>query len=150
MMWKKILKTDASWAPLILRLALGIVMFPHGAQKALGWFGGGGFSGSMAFFGSMGIPAVLAFLDIIAEFLGSIALVIGFKTRIAAAGIFVVMFVAMFMVHLHNGFFMNWYGNQPGEGFEYHLLAMGIAVALMITGGGRCSIDQKLTKKWGL
>lgn len=150
MMWKKILKTDSSWAPLVLRLALGFVMFPHGAQKALGWFGGPGFSGAMGFFGSMGVPAVLAFLDIIAEFLGSIALVIGFKTRVAAAGIFVVMLVATLMVHLHNGFFMNWYGNKPGEGFEYHLLAMGIAIALMITGGGRCSIDQKLTKKWGL
>jgi putative oxidoreductase len=148
-MWKKCLQTDNSIAPLILRLTLGLVFFPHGAQKVLGWFGGYGFTGTMGFFTSMGIPAVFAFLAIAAEFLGSIGLILGLKTRVAAFGIAAVMVVAVFSVHLKNGFFMNWAGSQAGEGFEYHILALGIAVTLMLTGGGRCSLDRKIMEKCG-
>jgi len=144
-MWK-LVRTDGRLSAFVARLALAFVMFPHGAQKALGWFGGHGFSATMDNFTSkMGIPWVFAFLAVIAEFLGPIGLVFGFLTRIAAFGILCVMIVAVVMVHRQNGFFMNWMGNQPGEGFEYHLLAMGLALALMIEGGGWGSADRALT-----
>lgn len=147
-MIKKLLETNDDIAGFVLRVLLGVVMFPHGAQKLLGWFGGYGFSGTMGFFtGKMGIPAVFALLVIITEFFGSLALIAGALTRLAAFGIGCVMLVATLMVHLPYGFFMNWAGKQQGEGFEFHLLAMAIAVALMIIGGGRWSIDGHLTKE---
>ena len=143
---QKLLSTGNDRVATFLRLVLGIVMFPHGAQKALGLFGGYGFSGTMgAFTQQMHIPAVFAFLAIAAEFAGSLGLISGLLTRVAAFGIFVNMLVATLLVHLPNGFFMNWYGNQKGEGFEYHLLVMGIAVALMIRGGGAASVDRALS-----
>src|SRR3954470_8438169 len=120
---KSLLKTSDSSLPLIARLTLGIVMFPHGAQKVLGWFGGYGFSGTMNFFtGQMHIPALFAFLAIAAEFAGSLGLITGFLARIAAFGIAMNMIVAVKMVHAANGFFINWFGNQKGEGYEYHIL----------------------------
>ena len=147
-MLKKILSTDSSLIPLILRLTLGVVMFPHGAQKALGWFGGHGFAGTMGFFTeTMHIPAVFALLAIAAEFLGALGLITGLLTRISAFGIGAVMVVAVLTAHLSNGFFMNWFGNQAGEGFEYHLLAIGLALALVIQGGGRYSIDRAIANK---
>lgn len=147
-MLKKLIQTEKDITSLILRVLIGIVFFPHGAQKVLGWFGGYGFSGTMGFFTEkLGIPAIFAFLAITAEFLGSLALVFGFLTRIAAFGIACVMIVAVFMLHLQYGFFMNWFGNQQGEGIEYHILAIAIAVALMIKGGGRWSIDEVIFKK---
>src|SRR6266849_6036490 len=128
-----LLKTDDSFAPLIARLTLGLVMFPHGAQKALGWFGGYGFSGTMNFFtGQMHIPALFAFLAIAAEFAGSIGLIAGFLSRVSAFGIAVTMLVATLLVHASNGFFMNWAGNQKGEGCEYHLLAVGLALIVIL------------------
>jgi len=135
-------------AGLVLRVMLGIVFFPHGAQKLFGWFGGNGFSGTMAFFtDKMEIPALLAFLAIMAESVGAAAVIAGYFTRIGALGIGTNMVVAIFMVHLPNGFFMNWFGNQKGEGFEYHLLAIAIALSLIIKGGGKWSIDRMLMKK---
>ena len=143
---KFLLKTNNSFAPTLARLTLGIVMFPHGAQKALGLFGGYGFNGTMNFFTQqMHIPAVFAFLAIAAEFLGSLGLITGFLSRIAAFGIAVNMAVAVAMVHGANGFFMNWYGNQKGEGFEYHLLTFGVALIVMIYGAGRASVDGAIT-----
>src|SRR6266704_5846984 len=131
-------KTDESYTPLIARLALGLAIFPHGAQKALGWFGGYGFGATMNFFtGQMHIPALFAFLAIAAEFAGSIGLITGFLSRVAAFGIGVNMDVAALLVHGANGFFMNWYGNQKGEGFEYHLLTLGLAVAVILAGAGK-------------
>jgi len=144
---KFLLKTNNSFAPTLARLTLGIVMFPHGAQKVLGLFGGYGFNGTMNFFTQqMHIPAVFAFLAIAAEFLGSLGLITGFLTRIAAFGIAVNMAVAVAMVHATNGFFMNWYGNQKGEGFEYHLLTFGVALIVMIYGAGKLSVDALLAK----
>jgi putative oxidoreductase len=135
-------KTDHSFAPLLVRLTLGIVMFAHGAQKALGWFGGYGFGASMGFFTQqMHIPAPLAFLDITAEFAGSIALIVGALSRVAAFGIATTMVVAILTVHIANGFFMNWHGAQKGEGFEYHLLAIALALVVMINGAGKWSLD---------
>jgi putative oxidoreductase len=128
-------------------LTLGIVMFPHGAQKVLGWFGGNGFNGSFHFFtDQMHIPAVFAVLAIAAEFLGSLGLIFGFLTRLAALGIAVEMLVAVKMVHGANGFFMNWMGNQKGEGFEYHLLAIGLALIVLIYGAGKASVDAAIAK----
>jgi len=143
-----ILKTDRSAAALIARLTLGVVMFPHGAQKMLGWFGGHGFSGTMGFFtGTMHIPAVFALLAILAEFAGSLALIAGLFSRVAAFGIGTVMAVAIAMSHAANGFFMNWYGNQKGEGFEYHLLAIGLALIVLVRGGGKASLDGAIAAR---
>jgi putative oxidoreductase len=140
-------KTNNSFAPLIARLTLGIVMFPHGAQKALGWFGGYGFSGTMNFFTQqMHIPAPLAFLAIAAEFAGSIGLIVGCLSRVAAFGIATNMVVAILTVHAANGFFMNWFGTQKGEGFEYHLLAIGLALVVIVCGAGKASLDSLFAK----
>ena len=139
-------RTPDSWSLMIVRLALGIVFLPHGLQKTLGLFGGGGFSGTMGFFTGQGMPAALVFLVILAESAGSLGLILGFLTRIAALGIGCVMVGAIFMVHLPNGFFMNWDGKQAGEGFEYHLLAIGMALALLLGGGGRASIDRAIAE----
>ena len=141
-MLKRIIETNtADKVATLLRLALGVVMFPHGAQKVFGWFGGHGFSGTMEFFTSKGIPSVFAFLAIMAEFVGSLGLISGFLSRIAAFGIAVNMLVAIAAVHYPNGFFMNWAGNQTGEGFEYHLLVLAIAAAIMRRGSGAFSVD---------
>lgn len=141
-MFTRFIQTEDESSTLVLRLMLAIVFFPHGAQKVLGWFGGHGLEGTLNHFTqSMGLPLVLAVLVIAAEFLGPIGLFFGFLTRLAALGIASVMVGAIFMVHLQHGFFMNWQGNQAGEGIEYHLLAIAIAVALMIKGGGRWSLD---------
>jgi len=144
-MWQKLLKTRDSFPLAIIRLMLGLVMFPHGAQKMLGWFGGHGFSGTMGFFTHQGIPAPLAFLAIAAEFLGGLGLILGFLSRIAAFGVLCNMVVAVLTVHLHNGFFMNWAGTNKGEGFEYHLLAIAMALAVMIGGAGAPSVDRALS-----
>jgi putative oxidoreductase len=144
-------RTSGQWTPLILRLTLAIVFFPHGAQKVLGWFGGYGFTGTMDFFtAKMGLPYVIALLPVLTEFLAPFALVAGFFTRIAALATGINMLVAVLMVHLANGFFMNWYGTQKGEGFEYHLLVIGIAVALVVQGAGRLSVDQTIASQTGL
>ena len=138
-----ILRTDPELSTLLIRLALGLVMFPHGAQKVLGLFGGAGFGGSLDALTGMGLPMVVAVLVIVGEFLGSLALISGFLTRIAALGIGVIMVGAAF-IHRANGFFMNWYGTNSGEGFEYHVLAIGICLALVIKGGGALSVDRTL------
>jgi putative oxidoreductase len=146
---KWLIKTENDVAALFLRLFLGLVMFPHGAQKVLGWYGGNGFSGTMGFFTTkMGIPYVLALLVIAAEFLGALTLIIGLLTRVAAFGMFSVMVGATYMVHWKFGFFMNWRGQNPGEGYEYHLLVIAIALALMIKGGGALSVDRAISKEF--
>ena len=144
-MLKKLVHTQNDFAITVLRLVLGIVFFAHGAQKMLGWFGGYGFKGTMgAFTHTMHIPAPLAFLAIAAEFFGGLGLIVGLLTRVAAFGITVNMLVAIFTVHAANGFFMNWTGQQKGEGFEYHLLVLAMTVALMIRGAGAFSIDRAI------
>ncbi len=127
----------------ILRLTAAVVVWPHGAQKALGIFGGSGLSGTIAGLSHMGIPVVLVYLVIAVEFLGPIALVLGVLTRLAALGIAVDMAVAAYTVHLPNGFFMNFAGNQKGEGIEYFIYAVGIALALVIAGSGRIALLPK-------
>ena len=147
-MFKKLVNTDNDIATLVIRVMLGVVFFPHGMQKLLGWYGGYGFTGSMGFFtDTLHIPAIFAFLAIMAEGLGSLGLITGLLTRVAAFGIGVNMVVAVYMLHWQNGFFMNWFGNQKGEGFEFHLLVIAIAVALIIKGGGALSVDRALAEK---
>jgi putative oxidoreductase len=143
---KRLLATNDDVTLTILRLVLGVVFFAHGAQKMLGWFGGYGFHGTMGFFEHVGFPAPVAFLIICTEFFGGLGLIVGLLTRIPALGIGVEMIGAVLMVHLPNGFFMNWYGNQKGEGFEYHLLVIAIAAVLLIRGGGAFSADRALSK----
>lgn len=145
---KAFFQTDEAWSSLILRVMLGVVIFPHGAQKLLGWFGGFGFSGTMGFFtDQMHIPAVLAFLVIITESVGSLGLIVGLLSRVAAFGVACIMVGAIWMVHWPHGFFMNWFGKQAGEGFEYHLLVLAICVALMITGAGKWSVDGAIAEQ---
>ena len=147
-MFQRLLYTSNDYTLTILRLVLGIVFFPHGAQKMLGWYGGSGFSATMGFFEkNMHVPAFLAFLAIAAEFFGSIGLILGCLTRIAAFGIVVNMLVAIATVHASNGLFMNWTGRQKGEGFEYHLLVIAIGIALMIRGGGAMSLDGAAARR---
>jgi putative oxidoreductase len=145
-MFRKLLATSDDWTLTLLRLVMGVIFFAHGAQKTFGWFGGYGFSGTMGFFTQMmHIPAPFAFLAICAEFLGGLGLILGALGRIAAFGIACNMVVAVLMVHHHFGLFMNWSGQQKGEGFEYHLLAIAIAVVLMARGSGAFSVDRALT-----
>ncbi|HZR46124.1 MAG TPA: DoxX family protein [Candidatus Manganitrophaceae bacterium] len=145
---KKLFETNDALSTFILRVMLGLVIFPHGAQKLLGWFGGFGFSGTMGFFtGKMGLPAAVAFLIIIGESLGSVALIAGFLTRFTAASLAVIMIGAIALVHWPYGFFANWFGNQAGEGFEYHLLVIAISIALVVAGGGKWSADRAIEAK---
>ncbi|HJT19025.1 MAG TPA: DoxX family protein [Nitrospira sp.] len=147
---KTFFSTDESWAGLILRLTLGVVIFPHGAQKLLGWYGGVGFNGTMGLFTEkMGMPWLIAFLVIMGESFGSLLLMAGLLTRFAAASLAVIMLGAMMMVHLSHGFFMNWFGQQQGEGYEYHLLTIGIAAALVVAGAGKWSVDRAIGERIG-
>ena len=147
-MVKKLFQTNDDAATMILRVLLGVVFFPHGMQKLLGWFGGYGFDGTMGFFtGTLGIPAVFAVLAILAEGLGALGLITGFLTRLSAFGIGVNMAVAVLMLHFQNGFFMNWSGKQAGEGYEYHLLVIAMSIVLLIKGGGKWSVDRIVADK---
>jgi putative oxidoreductase len=135
-------KTHDSWVGLILRIVLGSVILAHGAQKLLGWFGGQGYAGTMtSFTQQMGLPWLVAFLVIIGESFGSLTLIAGLLTRLTAASYIVIMLGAIVTVHWQNGFFMNWFGRQQGEGFEFHLLVIAMSAALVVIGGGRWSVD---------
>ena len=145
-MKNKIFNTSESLAPLAIRVMLGLVVFPHGAQKLLGWFGGYGFSGTMGFFtDTIGLPWLVGFLVIILESIGAFALISGFATRIVAVCYLILALGIVFTSHIQYGFFMNWFGNQGGEGFEYFLLWIGLTVSLIFSGGGRVSLDRYLS-----
>ena len=146
-MLQKIIKTNNSKAAAILRVALGIVLFPHGAQKLLGWFGGFGFTGTMNYFtGTLHLPWIIALLVILIEFIGSLMLITGTATRVAALLIIINFIGVILTAHLANGFFINWLGNQKGEGYEYHLLIIGMAASLLISGAGAFSVDRLMSK----
>ena len=146
-MKNKIFKTNNDWTGLVTRLTIGLILFPHGAQKMLGIFCGYGFSGTMGFFtDTMHLPWIIGFLVIIIEFVGAISLITGFASRILSALTMVLFIGIIFTSHLDNGFFMNWFGNQKGEGYEYHLLVIGISLATFINGSGKYSIDERLVK----
>jgi len=134
--------TTQNWEGFILRILLGAIMLPHGAQKVFGWFGGYGFTASMKFFTeSMKLSSIIAFLVIVIEFFGAVALLAGFASRLWALGFLFIMLGAIVTTNFKNGFFMNWFGNQAGEGYEYHLLVIGICLAIIIIGSGRYSMD---------
>ncbi|MGG9960634.1 DoxX family protein [Ferruginibacter sp. SUN106] len=144
---KNIFKTNNDWTGFLLRLTIGIVLFPHGAQKLLGWFGGYGFTGTMNFFtATVGLPWIIGLLVIILEFFGSILLVIGLGSRIIALSMIALSTGIIFTSHIQNGFFMNWFGNQKGEGCEYFLLLIGLSAALLLNGSGKLSLDKLLYK----
>ena len=145
-MLKRLLQTTDDPVLTIIRLMLGLVFFAHGAQKMLGWFGGYGFSGTLSAFSTSGMPIPLALFVILTEFLGSVALIFGAFARVASGAIALLMVGAITMVHAHFGFYMNWFGQQKGEGFEYHLLAIGLALAVLVRGAGAFSIDGLLSK----
>jgi putative oxidoreductase len=146
---QKLVTTNEALNPVILRLFLGLVMLPHGLQKTIGSFGGYGFSGTMGFFtDTLGLPWLVALLVILGESLGAIGLITGTISRFCAAGLVLIMSGAIAMAHWQHGFFMNWYGKQQGEGFEYHLLVIGMALALMVSGSGRWSIDRMIQKQF--
>ena len=143
---QSLVATGDSFAPLFLRVALGIMMFPHGAQKLLGWFGGYGYTGTMGYFtGTVGAPYVVGLLVILGEFFGSLMLIAGVGTRFAAASLVVIMLGAAWQLR-GNGFFMNWFGNQKGEGIELFIIAIGIALSLVVLGGGKWSLDSLLSR----
>jgi putative oxidoreductase len=146
--WRRGLATDSrAAAPLVLRATLALVMFPHGAQKALGWFGGYGWDGTMGFLtGSIGMPTFAAAAVILLEIVGPVLLLAGLGTRAVAIAFAAIMVGAITTVHAAFGFFMNWSGAQAGEGFEFHLLVIGMALALVATGGGRWSADARLAR----
>jgi putative oxidoreductase len=145
-MFKKLISTSDDIVLTMLRLVLGVVFFAHGAQKLLGWFGGFGYQGTMAAMNQFGVSAPLVWLIIAIEFFGGLGLIFGFLTRIPAFGVVVLMIGAIVMFHFRIGFFMNWYGNQKGEGFEFHLLAIAMAAVLLLRGAGPYSVDRALSK----
>ena len=145
---KRIFTTNENHTATVIRIVLGVILFPHGAQKLLGWFGGYGFNGTMGFLtGSVGLPWILALLVILIEFFGALALIFGFATRIVAVGIISLFTGIVLTSHSQNGFFMNWYGNAKGEGYEFHLLIIGMAVALLLSGAGKWSVDYAIHGK---
>ncbi|MFQ5825273.1 MAG: DoxX family protein [bacterium] len=137
-------------AYLVIRLALGVILFAHGSQKLFGWFGGAGLQSTLEFFSkNLGIPPLLSILDIIVEFFGGLALILGFLTRFAALGSTVVMLVAILKVHLANGFFMNWpLEAGQGHGIEMNIALLGMSLMLLITGAGCYSVDHLLLLKF--
>jgi len=144
---KYLFQTNDNFSYWIPRVILGCVILPHGAQKLLGWFGGFGFTNTMTYFTqTAGFPWVIAFLIIMGESFGALGLILGFFTRLSAFGLICIMLGAIITVHSPNGFFMNWFGKQAGEGFEYHLLVIGISIPLLINGGGKYSVDGLINK----
>lgn len=146
-MKNKIFQTNNDLTGLVIRLTIGLILFPHGAQKLLGIFGGYGFSGTMGFFTStMHLPWIIAFLVIIIEFFGSLSFIAGFASRIWATLTIILMIGIIATSHIDNGFFMNWLGNQKGEGYEYHLLVIGLCLAALVNGSGKYSVDKFISK----
>jgi putative oxidoreductase len=144
---RRLFATADLYSLTVIRIVLGFEFFVHGCQKMLGWFGGAGFYRTMAAFTGSGIPPVFAFLAICAEFFGGIGLLLGFLGRVAAFGILCNMVVAVATRHWQNGMFMNWTGRQKGEGFEYHLLAIAICLAILISGSGALSMDRLISRR---
>jgi putative oxidoreductase len=148
-MLERIFRTENDYSLTVLRTILGMVFFAHGAQKALGWFGGPGFGATVGMFAQMGIGEPLGMLAIAAEFLGGLGLIIGLLARIASLGVMVNMIVAIVLVHAKVGFFMNWTGDQAGEGFEFHLLAIALGFVVLCKGAGALSMDRVVAASLG-
>jgi len=147
-MMQLIFRTNNDWTGVIIRLTTGLILFPHGAQKMLGLFGGPGFSDEMDFLtGTVNLPWLIALLVIVIEFIGSLSFIAGFASRVWAVLTIILMIGIIVSSHLDNGFFMNWFGNQKGEGYEYHLLVIGLCLAMLYNGSGKLSVDTALQKR---
>ncbi len=146
-MLRSLMQTSDDRIPMLARVALGIVIFPHGAQKVLGWFGGPGIDGALGFYTSMGVPAFLGWMAMTIELVGGIALIVGILGRIAAFAVALNMVVAVIQMHWMVGFFMNWDGQLRGEGFEFHILAVTLALIVIIRGSGALSLDRVITTR---
>jgi len=148
---RAVLATPADTAATVARVGLGLLLFPHGAQHALGWFGGYGFRGTHAWMtGTLGFPSAAAALAIAVELLGALALLAGVGGRLAALGMIGLMLGAI-STHATNGFFMNWFGalTSGAEGFEYHLMTIVLALVVVVRGSGALSIDRVLVRDRG-
>ncbi len=132
------------FGPTVIRLAVGVVFAAHGAQKLLGIWGGGGVTGTAAYFAQLGLtPAYpLALLVSIVELAGGLLLIAGAFTLAASSILTISMLVAVWKVHLASGFFLNW-TNAPGvgHGYEFNLMLIAALVSLMLTGPGALSVD---------
>jgi putative oxidoreductase len=147
-MLQRFFRTDpSSWTQLALRLVVAAVILPHGAQKLLGWFGGYGPEATLGGLASLGTPRPLGWLVILVESVGALALVAGLGTRLVSAGLFATMLGAVLMVHLPHGFFMNWGGQQAGEGVEFFLPMLTMTALLTVLGAGRYSLDGWLARR---
>ena len=137
--------TSPSWAIKVIRVALGVVFFAHGAQKVFGWFGGYGLKGTTGYFVSIGLPLPVAYAACFLELLGGIGLLLGLFTRLAALAIIAMMAGAIAKVHWPHGFFINWeLAPGKGHGLEANLAFIAMAVACVIAGGGALSLDALL------
>lgn len=139
----KLIQTGTSYAPLALRIPVGIILMAHGAQKLFGWFGGYGLEGTGQWMASIGLePGVfMAFLAGSGEFFGGLFLLIGLLTRPAALVTAFTMIVAIFTVHIDNGLFM------ANNGYEFGLALLAATVSLLISGAGNLSIDRLLSRQ---
>ena len=144
---KKILSTDNNYSWLLLRVTLGTIMLAHGVQKAFGWFGGFGWDNSINYFKGVGLPAFLGASVILIETVGALLLIAGFAGRIIAGLMAIIMIGAFAIEHVPHGFYMNWFGNHKGEGFEFDILFWSIAIVLVINGSGKYSLDKWLYEK---
>jgi putative oxidoreductase len=144
-MLQKLMITQNDYALGVARVILGVVFFAHGAQKMLGWFGGPGFSGTLSMFATFGMPTAVALFAIFVEFFGGLSFLFGLLSRLAALGLIVEMIGAVLTIHIHNGLFMNWTGQQKGEGFEYHLITIALALVILVRGAGALSVDYAVT-----
>ena len=150
-MLRNLFSTNPDWTLTIIRTILGVVFFAHGAQKLLGWFGGPGLNQTMrTMHDSLRLPRLLAFAAVATEFLGGLGLVVGLLSRVAAVGIGVTMLAAIVMVHGRNGLFIDWFGARKNHGYEYHLLALALAIVLIAKGSGAFSLDRVLLNSMGV
>ena len=149
-MIKTLLQTDSDYAYTFLRIIAGIIVFPYGMQKLFGWFsapgfGAAGIKGSLEQLAARNIPKFIAWLIIIGQSFGSIALMSGFLGRIAAGGLFII-FTGALIVHLPDGWTLNWFGSKKGEGIEYFVLLLSLLLVIVLKGSGALSVDLWLTR----
>ncbi len=146
-MKKKIFATDHQLTGFFVRLVLGLLLLPHGLQKTLGLFGGYGFTGTMGYFtGVIHLPWILGAFIIVIESLGALLLIAGLATRFWALMVIALMLGTIITVHGSNGFFMDWGGTLNGEGYEYHLAIIALALISFFQGGGRYSLDHQIAR----
>lgn len=128
---------------LLLRVPVGLIFVAHGAQKLFGWFGGYGLTATAGWLESIGIAPGLAFALLAggAEFFGGLLLLLGLLTRPAALALAVTMVVAIFSVHIQNGFFMS------NNGYEFALALLAATLALAVSGAGKLALDSMFNKK---